>query len=82
MSEVDRRIFTDALSLPPMSRAELAELLWASLPGEQPGIEPSEEIREAWIRESQRRKKEIDDGVVELVRGEEVMERLRRKMEP
>ena len=80
MSEQEQPVFHAALSLPPASRAELAELLWASLPDNSTDAGFSPHVREAWMDEAKRRMREIDEGKVELISGEEVMERLRQRM--
>jgi len=63
-----------ALSLPPDARATLAEHLMASLDAFD-----QEEIDPLWLEEIERRSKEIDDGVVTPIPGEEVMARLRSR---
>jgi putative addiction module component (TIGR02574 family) len=80
MSESDRALFNAALSLPPASRAELAELLWASLPDQPVDTEVSNDVRAAWAEEAKRRMKEVDDGKVDVIPGEVVMARLRQRM--
>ena len=82
MSPVNQYVFTAALSLPPASRAELAELLWASLP-EEPADSPlDEEVKAAWLAEAARRMKEVEEGKVQLISGEDVLQRLRTKSKP
>lgn len=61
-----RSIEEEALLLPPAQRAALAESLLASL-------EPDSEIENAWLAEAVARTKEIDQGLVELIPGEQVM---------
>lgn len=65
-------IIKDALSLPPGERAMLADHLLESLDWEK-----QKEIDALWAQEAERRSKEIDDGVVTPITGEEVMNRLR-----
>src|SRR5262249_17584443 len=65
-------IIKDALSLPPGERAMLADHLLESLDWEK-----QKEIDAIWAEEAERRSKEIDDGVVTPIPGEEVMSRLR-----
>ena len=68
-------IETAALALPPEAREMLAEHLMASLcPVDQ------EEIDALWAEEADRRYKEIEDGIVTPIPGEEVMARLRSRM--
>ena len=66
-----------ALALPPEAREMLAEHLMASLSS----IDPAEqaEIDAYWIQEADRRYKEIEDGIVTPIPGEEVMARLRSR---
>jgi putative addiction module component (TIGR02574 family) len=67
-------IIKDALSLPPGERAMLADHLLESLDWEK-----QKEIDALWAAEAERRNKEIDDGVVVPIPGEEVMRRLRAR---
>ena len=66
-----------ALALPPEAREMLAEHLMASLSS----IDPVEqaEIDAYWIQVADRRSKEIEDGIVTPIPGEEVMARLRSR---
>ncbi len=66
-----------ALALPPDAREMLAERLMASLCS----IDPAEQakIDAYWIQEADRRFKEIEDGIVTPIPGEEVMARLRTR---
>jgi putative addiction module component (TIGR02574 family) len=66
-----------ALALPPEAREMLAEHLMASLSS----IDPVEqaEIDAYWIQVADRRAKEIEDGIVTPIPGEEVMARLRSR---
>jgi len=67
-------ILKGALSLPPGERAMLADHLLISLDGRN-----QKEIDAAWAEEAERRMREIDEGKVELIDGELVMERLRAR---
>jgi putative addiction module component (TIGR02574 family) len=67
-------IIKDALSLPPGERAMLADHLLESLDWEK-----QKEIDALWAQESERRSKEIDEGVATPIPGEEVMRRLRAR---
>jgi len=62
-----------ALSLPPEARERLAENLMESLNPEDLEIDP------LWLKEIERRDKEIEDGIVKPIPGEEVMARLRSR---
>ena len=63
-----------ALSLSPVERAMLADHLLSCLDGPD-----QKEIEAAWAEEAERRLREIDEGKVELLDGEVVMERLRAR---
>ena len=63
-----------ALALPPEARVMLAEDLVASLESSQ------EEIDAAWRLEIERRVKEIKQGKVQLIPGEQVMSELRGQL--
>jgi len=63
----DHRIEAEALNLSGEERAEVAQKLLLSL--ETPS---EEEIAEDWLREAQRRARELDEGLVQPVSAEEV----------
>lgn len=67
-------IMNAALALPPNERELLAKHLMESLQGED-----QETIEALWAEEAERRNKEIEDGIVEAIPGEEVMNRLRSR---
>lgn len=67
-------IINAALALPPDTRAMLAEHLLESLDADD-----QKRIDELWAEEAERRDKEIEDGVVTPIPGEEVMNRLRAR---
>jgi putative addiction module component (TIGR02574 family) len=67
-------ILRAALELPPLQRAMLADHLLQSLDGPD-----QKDIDEAWAVEIERRIREIDEGKVELIPGEKVMEELRSR---
>jgi len=69
-------ILRAALALPPGMRAALADHLLASLDGPD-----QKRINALWAEEAERRLKEIEDGVVTPIPGEEVMNRLRARYE-
>jgi putative addiction module component (TIGR02574 family) len=67
-------IFSAALALPPDERAIIAGRLLESLnPPNQ------KQIDAAWAEEIARRIREIDDGKVEMIDGELVMQKLRSR---
>jgi len=67
-------IMKAAMALPPDVRAILAQDLMDSLTP----LDPAEqaEIDAYWAKEAERRCKEIEDGIVTPIPGEEVMARL------
>ena len=67
-------IETAALALPPDARAMLAEHLLESLSAEE-----QQRIDDMWAEEAERRDKEIEDGIVAAVPGDDVMNRLRAR---
>ena len=74
MSNGYEEIANAALALPPDARALLAEDLIASLEASQDVID------EAWRVEIERRIKDIKDGKVEFISGEQVMSELRTQL--
>jgi len=69
-----KEVMSAAMTLSPDEREMLAEQLMASLPDED-----QETIDRLWAEEAERRYKEIEDGVVKAIPGEEVMNRLRSR---
>jgi putative addiction module component (TIGR02574 family) len=67
-------ILSAALALPPGRRAALADHLLDSMNGED-----QKRINALWAEEAGRRMKEIEDGMVTPIPGEEVMNRLRNR---
>lgn len=67
-------IFRAALSLPPASKAMLADYLLTSLDGPD-----QKRIDALWAEEDERRLKEIDEGKVETIDAELVMYELRSR---
>ena len=80
MSIHEKSILDAALTLPPSSRALLADSLWASLPDDEVPIECDKETRQAWLDEARRRMRDVESGAVQLVPGDEVMARLAARM--
>ena len=74
MSESFDEILSAALLLSPGARAMLAGHLLESL-----DAEGQKRIDAAWAEESERRDKEIEDGTVTPIPGEEVIARLRAR---
>jgi putative addiction module component (TIGR02574 family) len=67
-------IISAALSLPPGTRAMLAEHLLESLDAED-----QKRIDALWAEEAERRMREIDEGNVTPMPGDQVMDRLRSR---
>ena len=67
------RLLKEAMQLSSDEREQLAMELLASIEKE-PGYD------EAWEAEIERRLKEIDDGTVEMIPGEQVMTELRERL--
>ena len=74
MSSNFEEILNAALSLAPELRAALADHLLTSLDGPD-----QKAIDAAWAEEAERRMRELDEGTVEAIDGELVMERLRSR---
>ena len=68
MSPKTESIMKEALQLPREARALIAEKLLESLEPDEPF-----EMSEQWNREIARRCREIDEGVVDLIPGDEVL---------
>ncbi len=68
MSPQTEAIMKEALQLPREARALIAEKLLESLDLEEPF-----EISEQWQQEIARRCREIDEGLVELIPGDQVL---------
>lgn len=67
-----KKVLDDALSLPEESRAYVAEILLESL-----DIGNDFPVSDTWKEEIERRCREIEEGEVELVAGDEAIARLR-----
>jgi len=74
MMSTFEEILSAALSLSPDKRAMLAERLLASLDDPY-----QKQVNSAWAEEAERRMREIDEGTVEAIDGELVMQRLRSR---
>ena len=68
------RVVDEALELPADARIGLVDRILASL-----NLPTQPEIDRLWAEEAERRVAEIDEGKVELVPGEEVFSKIRRK---
>ena len=74
MSTEASRILTEVLALPPDERAQLVEKILDSL-----GAEPDNERLERWAAETESRLDAIDRGELDVLPGNEVLERLRQR---
>jgi putative addiction module component (TIGR02574 family) len=74
MSAIANKVFEEALSLRSDERVSLIEKLLASL-----NLPIQAEIDRLWAEESERRVSQIDRGDVELIPGDEVFAKIRRK---
>ena len=73
-------IMSAAMALSPNERGMLAEHLIESLDAEDKfEAEDQERIDRLWAEEAERRNREIEDGIVKAIPGEEVMNRLRSR---
>ena len=64
----------EVLKLPASDRSHLLQRLLASL-------DVDEDVEAAWDREADRREAELDSGAVQALPGEDVMARLRARLE-
>jgi putative addiction module component (TIGR02574 family) len=81
MSQTEESVFSDALALPVQSRACLADMLWASLPEDQLDLPVDAGIGQAWADEARGRMQDVETGKAVLVPGDEVLDRLRRRLQ-
>ena len=75
MTESDERVIKDALSLPVDRRVGLVEILLQSL-----NVPTKLDIDAAWAEEAEHRVKQIEEGDVKTVPGEDVFEKIRRDL--
>lgn len=68
------KVFEEALSLPSDERVSLIEKLLMSL-----NLPIQAESDQLWTKEAERRVSQIEKGDVELIPGEEVFAKIRRK---
>lgn len=74
MTTVAEKVVDEALSLPADARIGLVEKLLSSL-----NLPTQAEIDRLWAEEAERRVAQIDSGEVELIPGEKVFDKIRRK---
>ncbi|MBD3251637.1 addiction module antitoxin RelB, partial [Candidatus Uhrbacteria bacterium] len=67
MTELNERVIRDALSLPVDRRVGLVEILLKSL-----NVPTKSDIDAAWAAEAERRVKQIEEGDVKTISGEDV----------
>ena len=75
-------ILNEGLALPPADRAELADRLLQSLHGLPPESGHLAKIDAAWSQVVQRRNREIEEGSVTPIGGDEILRRLRSGERP
>ena len=71
------KVAEEALALPAAERIRLVDRILTSL-----NLPAEPEIERQWSEEAERRVSEIDHGEVELVSGEDVFAKIRRKYAP
>jgi len=74
MRTAREKVLDQALSLPVEARLELVESLLVSL-----NVPARKEIDDLWAEEAERRVSQIESGDVELVPGDQVFSRIRKK---
>jgi putative addiction module component (TIGR02574 family) len=74
MTAVADKVFSEALSLPSDARMSLVEKLLTSL-----NLPTYAEIDLLWAEEAERRVSQVDQGHAELIPGDEVFAKIRRK---
>ena len=74
MSVIANKVVEEALSLPSDERVSLVEKLLTSL-----NLPIQAEIDQLWMEEAERRVSQIERGDVELIPGDEVFLKIRRK---
>ena len=74
MTVVADKVFNEALSLPSDARMSLVEKLLVSL-----NLPTRADIDLLWAEEAERRVSQIDRGEAELISGDEVFAKIRRK---
>ena len=74
MSVIANKVVEEALSLPSDERVSLVEKLLMSL-----NLPIQAEIDQLWMEEAERRVSQIERGDVELIPGNEVFAKIRRK---
>lgn len=72
-----QHIEAQALQLSPQEREQLAERLWLSLDA----ASTQDDWRAAWAQEITTRVTELESGVAELIPADQVMARLRQKLD-
>ena len=74
LTAIANKVFEEALSLPSDERVSLVEKLLTSL-----NLPIQAEIDRLWVEETERRVSQIERGDVELISGDEVFAKIRRK---
>lgn len=74
MTILGQKLLEDALDLPTNKRMQLIDKLLQNT-----NIQPQSDIDQAWAMEVERRDKEVQNGSVELIPGEEVVKKVNLK---
>jgi putative addiction module component (TIGR02574 family) len=74
MNALAERVMNEVMELPADARIDLVEQILASL-----NLPIRPEIERLWAAEAERRIADIDQGKVELIPGEVVFDRIRKK---
>lgn len=74
MTILGQKLLEDALDLPTNKRMQLIDKLLQNT-----NIPPQSDIDQAWAMEVERRDKEVQNGSVELIPGEEVVKKVNLK---
>ena len=75
MPQTVAELLDAALALPEFERAELAELIAATIPS------PPSSLHPAWAAELRRRASEIDSGLVQAIPWEEVQRQVQAQLD-
>ncbi len=74
MNALAERVMNEVMELPADARIDLVEQILASL-----NLPVRPEIERLWAEEAERRIADLDQGKVELIPGEVVFDRIRKK---
>ena len=75
MTQITEKIYRQALDLPIEDRLSLIDKLLHST-----NLPTNDEIDQSWIREIKKRSREIDQGKMKLVSGDDVLKKIEKKL--